>query len=259
MRRADRLIELIGHLRQGKLVTADELARRVEVAARTVYRDIASLQAQGFPIEGQAGVGYILRGPVDLPRLTFDHDQLEALALGLAYVSEVGDPALAGAARAARAKIDAVWAGQQAPGVIDRRIRAHQGPDRKAPAFAAALRRALRTRRLVSFRYIGAQGHESERQVHPLALTAFSDGWFLIAWCSLREGFRIFRLSHMTHVVVLDETFANEAARDLAAFLAQKTVKSADPEYAATLIGGQRRQIYAACVDLAATRRGARH
>src|SRR5258708_7869365 len=113
MRRADRLIELVGHLRQDRLVTADELAASLEVAVRTVYRDIAALQAQGFPIEGQAGLGYILRGPIDLPPMTFDHDQIEAMTLGLAYVIEVGDPALAAAARAARAKIDAHWTGPQ--------------------------------------------------------------------------------------------------------------------------------------------------
>jgi predicted DNA-binding transcriptional regulator YafY len=82
MRRADRLIELIGHLRQHRAVTAQTLATRLEISVRTVYRDLAALQAQGLPIEGSAGIGYVLRAPVNLPPLTFDHDQLEALALG---------------------------------------------------------------------------------------------------------------------------------------------------------------------------------
>lgn len=254
MRRADRLIELVGHLRQDKLVTADELADLLEVAVRTIYRDIVVLQGQGFPIEGQAGLGYILRGPIDLPPMTFDHDQLEALALGLAYVVEVGDPALAAAARAARAKIDATWTGP-ALAVSDRQLRAHQKPERRAPAFAAALRRALRSRCLVAFHYRGEEGFESERVVRPLGLTAFSEGWFLVAWCNLRSDFRIFRLDRMTHGVVLDETFQDEPEKNLAAFLAQRNVASKDSEYAASLNGGQRRQIYAACVDLAARRR----
>ncbi|GGC66909.1 helix-turn-helix transcriptional regulator [Chelatococcus reniformis] len=221
MRRADRLIELIGHLRQDKLVIADELARRLEVSVRTVYRDIVSLQAQGFPIEGQAGVGYLLRGPVDLPPLTFDHDQLEALALGLAYVAQVGDPALSAAARAAQAKIDAVWTGRSTPGGEDRRLRASQRPERRAPAFAAALRGALRARKLVAFRYTDADGKRTEREVRPLALTAFSEGWLLIAWCGLRHDFRAFRLDRVAEPVVLEAAFTDEPGRDLASYLEQ--------------------------------------
>jgi predicted DNA-binding transcriptional regulator YafY len=222
MRRADRLVELIGHLRNGKLNTADKLAAKLEVAPRTVYRDIVSLQAQGFPIEGQAGVGYILRGPVELPPLTFDHDQLEALALGLAYVMQVGDPPLAAAARAARAKVDAAWTGTPVPGVLERRLQSMQRPERRAPAFAAALRAALRARRLVGFGYRDAEGRPSRRTVRPLALSAFSEGWMLIAWCTERLDFRTFRLDRMAKPEVLDETFADEPGRDLDTFLAQR-------------------------------------
>jgi len=220
MRRADRLIDLVGRLRGQKLVTADFLAERLEVSVRTVYRDIATLQAQGFPIEGQAGVGYLLRGPVDLPPLTFDHDQLEALALGLAYVTQVGDPTLAAAAAAARAKIDSAWTGQPSPGVSGRRIRAHQRPDRRAPGFAAALRGALRARRLVAFDYLDAEARPTQRAVRPLALTAFSEGWMLIAWCTLRNDFRVFRLDRMQDPKVMIESFADEPGRDLGAYLA---------------------------------------
>lgn len=223
MRRADRLIEIIGHLRKAdRLVTAEALAERLEVSVRTVYRDMVTLQAQGFPIEGQAGVGYMLRGPIDLPPLTFDHDQLEAMALGLAYVMQVGDTALAAAARAARAKIDTAWTGQMTPGVIDRRVRSHQKPERRAPDFAAALRASLRLRRVVGFGYRDAGGTSSTRRVRPLALTAFSDGWLLIAWCEDRRDFRVFRLDRMKTPVVLDETFVEETGRDLATFLAQR-------------------------------------
>ncbi len=223
MRRADRLIDLLSHVKRAGLVTADALAAALEVSVRTVYRDIVTLQAQGFPIEGQAGVGYCLRGSVDLPPLTFDHDQLEALALGLAYVAQVGDPALAAAARAARAKIDQAWSGQPSTGVSDRKLRAHQLPDSRAPAFAAAFRGALRARNLVVFDYRNAEGQRSRREVRPLALTAFSEGWMLIAWCHLRTDFRVFRLDRMTDPAVLDARFDEESGRDLAAFLAIRT------------------------------------
>jgi predicted DNA-binding transcriptional regulator YafY len=220
MRRADRLIDLIGHLRAGRVVTADELARRLEVSVRTVYRDLVTLQAQGFAVEGQAGFGYVLRESVDLPPLTFDHDQFEALALGLAYVAQVGDPALAAAARAARAKIDAAWSGRSMPAVTARPLRSLQASTRRAPAFAAELRQALRLRKLVSFGYCNAQGQTSERQVRPLALIAFSEGWMLVAWCTLRSDFRVFRLDRMLKPTVLDETFDDTPGRDLPTYLA---------------------------------------
>ena len=112
MRRADRLLDLVARLKAKPLARADDLAQAMETSVRTIYRDIAALQAHGLPIEGQAGVGYMLRGEITLPPLVFNHDQLEALALGLAYVEHVGDPDLATAAHEARAKVDAAWAGQ---------------------------------------------------------------------------------------------------------------------------------------------------
>jgi predicted DNA-binding transcriptional regulator YafY len=218
MRRADRLIELTTHLRQDRPVTAHKLATLLETSVRTVYRDIAALQAQGLRIEGSAGFGYALRAPVNLPPLTFDHDQLEALALGLAYVTQVGDTALAAAARAARAKIDVVW-DQKVGGVSVRRLRSQQRPERRAPKFTQKVREALRERRVLEFAYEDAQGKASVRKVQPVALTAFSAGWLLIAWCLVREDFRLFRLDRIGKLVMLEETFEEETGRDLAAYL----------------------------------------
>jgi predicted DNA-binding transcriptional regulator YafY len=222
MRRADRLLDLVARLKAAPLVRADELAEAMEVSVRTVYRDIAALQAQGLPIEGQAGVGYIVRGDINLPPLTFTHDQIEALSLGLAYVEEVGDQALANAARDARAKIDAAWAGQPALPPSGRRLRTRQRHDNRAPGFAEGIRLALRTRRMVNFEYCDAERRKSDRTVRPLALTAFFDGWMLIAWCPLRGDFRTFRLDRMQNVKLLDASFPHEAERELEAYLKQR-------------------------------------
>ena len=151
MRRADRLLDLVARLKAKPLTRADDLAQAMETSVRTIYRDIAALQAHGLPIEGQAGVGYMLRGEITLPPLVFNHDQLEALALGLAYVEHVGDPDLATAAHEARAKVDAAWAGRPTPPPSKRRLRAWQPAEHRAPAFAALLRTALRARRMVTF------------------------------------------------------------------------------------------------------------
>jgi predicted DNA-binding transcriptional regulator YafY len=222
MRRADRLLDLVARLQAKPLQRAEDLAEAVETSVRTVYRDIATLQAQGLPIEGQAGVGYMLRGDVHLRPLAFTHDQLEALALGLAYVEQVGDPALSAAARDARAKIDAVWSGQPTPPPSQRQLRAGQRPDRRAPPFAALIRGALRSRRMVAFAYCDAQGRPSRRCVGPLALTVYSEGWLLIAWCPDRADFRVFRLDRMQDVALSDMVFADRPGRDLNTYLRQR-------------------------------------
>jgi predicted DNA-binding transcriptional regulator YafY len=222
MRRADRLLDLVARLKAKPLTRADDLAEAMETSVRTIYRDIAALQAQGLPIEGQAGVGYMLRGEINLPPLIFNHDQLEALALGLAYVEQVGDPDLAMAAHEARAKVDAAWAGEPTPPPSKRRLRARQMSEHRAPAFASLLRAALRGRKMVTFAYCDAQQARTERCVRPLALTAFSSGWLLIAWCPDRDDFRVFRLDRMQNVEFADTTFTDEPGRDLEAYLIQR-------------------------------------
>lgn len=219
MRRADRLIELAACLGGRAVIRAEDLARRLEVSVRTVYRDIDTLRARGLPIDGQAGVGFMLRGDIYLPPIAFDHDELEALTLGLAYVEAVGDPDLAAAARAARGKADMVWS-RGAALLKDRPIRANQRPERRSPAFGAALRNALRTRRVVQFGYRDAEGRRTQREVRPLALIAFSEGWLLGGWCVGREDFRTFRLDRMTELA-LAEPFEDEVDRDLSAYLSR--------------------------------------
>ena len=160
----------------------------------------------------------MLTGDVYLPPITFDHDELEALTLGLAYVEQVGDPKLAAAARAARGKTELVWSRRVGILLGDREIRSSQRPERRAPAFGAVLRGALRTRHLVRFHYRDTEGRRTERDVRPLALIAYSEGWLLGAWCVGRQDFRTFRLDRMADVSVSD-AFQDETGRDLSAYL----------------------------------------
>jgi predicted DNA-binding transcriptional regulator YafY len=218
MRRADRLIELIACLKTKTVVRADDLATHFEVSVRTIYRDIAVLQAQGLPIDGQAGVGFMLRGDLSLPPIAFDHDEIEALALGLAYVAQVGDPELAAAARSARGKADMAWAGTAVGLMASRPIRASQRPERRSPVFGSLLRAAIRDHHGVQFTYADEVGRETRRSVRPLALIAFSEGWLLGAWCEERRDFRTFRLDRMRDLE-LGPAFSTEADKDLGAFL----------------------------------------
>jgi predicted DNA-binding transcriptional regulator YafY len=220
MRRADRLFQIIQILRHCRLTTARHLAKRLEVSERTVYRDIRDLISSGVPIEGEAGVGYVLPRTFDVPPLMFTADEIEALVLGVRVVEAWADADLVRAARSLLEKVQAVL-----PAAADR-------PLDELPLFSvsftaspevaarvAALRGAVRDRRKTRFRYVRADGQESERTVRPLCLTLMMTTWLLTAWCETKRDFRNFRLDRMSYLEVLDEVFGEDEARSLEAFL----------------------------------------
>jgi len=227
MRRADRLFRIVRILQRRKLVTAMQLAEELEISTRTVYRDVADLAASGVPIEGEAGVGYVLPDDFDLPPLMFTADEVEALVLGTRVVETWGDPELAGAARTAREKAAAVL-----PRALRGRIDALP---LYAVAFAsggaddgrlALLRRAVAGRRKVSFRYGGGREAGHARTVRPLCLTLMMSAWVLSAWCERREDFRTFRLDRMTGLRLRDEAFPEDETRGLDAFFSSLAART---------------------------------
>jgi predicted DNA-binding transcriptional regulator YafY len=220
MRRAERLYRLVNEMRTRGVSRAEDLAACLEVSIRTVYRDIAHLQASGLPIDGEAGVGYVLRPGFDLPSVTFTHDQVEALAVGLSFVETIGDPALAAAAREARAKIQAGMPSPAARVLADAPYFTLRRAGR-APPHAAALRKAIRERRVAAMVYADGAGARSERRVRPLALWNLPEGWMFTAWCELREDFRTFRLDRIAALSLTSDIFAPDAARSLEAFMAK--------------------------------------
>ena len=193
MRRADRLFELIQLLRRArKAVTATQLAEALEVAPRTIYRDVAALMAMGVPIDGAAGVGYIMRPGYDLPPLMFDREEVEAVAVGLQLVNRVGDKDLQAAARNVAAKI---------AGVLPE-LRAHELDDGRlvvldfgtpVAADMRMLRSAVRNTRRLALVYRDERGRLTERTCLPLAVIYYIEVMVLAAWCELREDFRHFR------------------------------------------------------------------
>lgn len=217
MRRADRLFEIVLLLRGRRLLRARELAARLEVSERTIYRDIRDLMASGVPIEGEAGVGYTLRREFDLPPLLFEESELEALALGARIVETWADPRLARAARAALDKVAAVVP----PGLRDHldRVALLAPSDHTAKPVtidAAALRQSMRDRITIRFRYEDAAGQQTYRCVRPLALCFYGPVWLLIAWCELRCDFRCFRLDRMCALELLEQhPFRTEAGKSL--------------------------------------------
>lgn len=222
MRHTDRLFDLIQILRAGGLFTARDLAQRLEVSTRTVWRDMATLIAAGLPVEGERGVGYILREPIALPPLTLTDAELEALRTALALLGRGADPSLAGAAASLAGKIEAVLppsllarAGGQAPFVWP-------APEALAAArHLPALRAALRARAVLRLDYADAEGRASRRTIRPLGLEFWGRVWTLAAWCEGRDDFRSFRVDRILALAETGRHFAPEAGRDLAAWQAR--------------------------------------
>lgn len=220
MRRADRLFEIIQHLRRKPTVKARELSEALEVSERTIYRDIRDLMASGVPIEGEAGVGYVLRAGYDLPPLMFKEQEIEALVLGARIVEASADAELAAAATDAIAKIEAVIPEGLRSYMAATALLAPSAYYMEPLAFDLAhLRHAIRAQLRVRFRYRDVLKRGSERTVRPLSIAYFGPVWLLAAWCELREDFRTFRLDRMQDFVVTDDRFSLERGRTLHDFL----------------------------------------
>jgi len=222
LRRTDRLFELIQILRDGQLHRGQDLAERLEISLRTLYRDMDTLIASGIPVEGERGLGYMMTAPITLPPLNLTLEELEALHLGLAVVGKATDPEMQKAAQSLSAKIDAVLP-----------------EDRSAPAsgwgFAvypfeeaargfmhmAPLRAAIRSRRKVEITYRALDDRETKRTVRPLQMEYWGRVWTLTAWCEARDAFRVFRVDRISTLDVSFDTFEEEPGKTLADYFAQ--------------------------------------
>ena len=206
---------------------AYELAEHFEVSVSTIYRDIAHLQASGLPIEGEAGVGYLLRPGFDLPNVTFTHDQVDALAVGLSFVESTGDQVLATAAREARAKIQASMPQPEERRLADAPYFSLQGRN-GGTRNLVLLRQAIRQRQVARFDYQDGDGNQTERCVRPLVIWNLTDGWMCSAWCELRQDFRTFRLDRMANLAMTGESFDEDEATGLRAFMELERCETPD-------------------------------
>jgi predicted DNA-binding transcriptional regulator YafY len=192
MRRTDRLFEIIQILRsESQVITAAEIASRLEVSTRTIYRDIQTLQAMRTPIEGEAGIGYLMRQGYDLPALNFSTDEIEAIVVGLSLVAQTGDRGLQKAAQRVSQKIDAIRGSLESLQVSDRGVLI---PDAVDPDM---IRRAIREEQKLDIGYRDENERESSRQVRPLAIIYYVHAMLMVAWCELRHDFRHFRVDRM--------------------------------------------------------------
>ncbi|MEO1197160.1 MAG: YafY family protein [Pseudomonadota bacterium] len=221
MRRADRLFQIVQMLRGGRLLTARTLAERLEVSERTIYRDIADLQGTGVPIDGEAGVGYLMREGFDLPPLMFTRDEIVALVAGARLIRAWGGTGMGRAAEEALVKIDAVLPDAERARAASVQVHAVNMPqlDQATRDRLDVLEAAAQDRTRLVLAYADEAGTTTERPVRPLGLWFWGKVWTLIAWCELRNDFRMFRADRIsTHRA--DGTFRAEPGKGLKDFYA---------------------------------------
>ena len=232
MRRADRLFLIIHALRGRRTaLQARSLAQTLGVSLRTVYRDVADLQLSGVPIEGEAGVGYVLRKGSDIPPLMFNANELEALVVGSRFVRAFAGTRLAESARAALLKIEAVLPPDLRERAGTTRIFAPVWRDQHREDFAALideLHAAIVGNQVLRLDYRDESGQTSTREIEPLCLSFWGGKWTLGAWCRLRKDFRNFRPDRIASGAPTGEVFAEVAERDLAAYLRAVGVSKTD-------------------------------
>jgi predicted DNA-binding transcriptional regulator YafY len=221
MRRADRLFELIEILRRARApISAEKIAGELEVSTRTVYRDMAALMAQRAPIQGEAGIGYVLDAGFHMPPLMLTSDEIEAAVLGAQWVQTRGEPELARAAASLVAKIEAVAPASAQTSFVEP-VTSVAPVDAPAEALPAAdIRRALRRRQKIWLRYLDHQGAATERVIWPVLLGYRDTGRILAAWCELRGAFRYFRTERIQAAEILTDTIPRPMAQLKAAWRA---------------------------------------
>jgi predicted DNA-binding transcriptional regulator YafY len=228
MSKTVRLFKLMDALRsRRRAVTAAQLANELSISVRTVYRDVQTLIGLGAPIDGEAGVGFLLRAGFFLPPLMFVEEELEALVLGTRWVKEQGDPPLAQAADSALAKIAAAAPkglreeiaeiGLWAPRFIHPAVRGIS---------LSTIREAIRDQHKLKIGYVSIAGASTERVIWPVAVGFFESRQLIAAWCELRRDFRHFRVDRITSLAITRESYP-QARRELAK-LWQQQLKAPD-------------------------------
>ncbi|WP_133487259.1 helix-turn-helix transcriptional regulator [Aliiroseovarius marinus] len=230
MRRADRLFQIVQLLRGGRLTTARDLAEKLEVSERTIYRDIADLIGSGVPVEGEAGVGYVMRAGYDMPPLMFTRDEIMAVIAGTHLIERMGGAAMATAAREALIKIRAVL--PEALEAQAKRVEIHAGPTLRPSDrdrhFIDQIESAIDTRLRLIMTYADEVGAKSTRTIRPLALWLWRNGWTVVGWCELREDFRMFRVDRIEGFATGDR-FREERDKGLNALYDKLEAQGLDP------------------------------
>ncbi len=205
MRRADRLFQLMLLLQEGKVRTARYLAEKLEVSERTIYRDIGDLVGSGIPIDGEAGVGYLLRNEYRLPPLMFNAEELKALALGAQMVRAWSDKQLASVTNTAIRKIESVLPDKLKADIhLDEIIVPGFQMSELASLNLGQIREAIGSNTKLRIEYLSLKDETTVRTIWPFLLYFWGNKWTLGAYCEMREGFRSFRIDLIQNVEAVE-------------------------------------------------------
>ncbi|WP_420863101.1 helix-turn-helix transcriptional regulator [Algirhabdus cladophorae] len=219
MKRADRLIELVQLMRGDRLTRAEDLAERLQVSVRTVYRDMDTLMASGIPIEGTRGLGYSITAQITLPPLNLTKTELEALHLGMSIVGEAADDELKEAAASLSAKIDAVLPEDRQAAPTGWGFAIYPFADAaKGFQFMPNIRSAIRSRQKLDLLYKTLESETLPRTVRPLQLEYWGRVWTVTVWCEMRDDFEVLRVDRIEKLSILPQLFVDEPGKTLADF-----------------------------------------
>jgi predicted DNA-binding transcriptional regulator YafY len=207
--KTERLFAVMDALRRHRRpVTAQQLAEEQAVSVRTLYRDIQTLIGLGAPIDGEAGIGYMLRPGFFLPPLMFSAEELEALVLGAQWVQGQPDDGLSAAAKNALGKIATASPDDLRDRISSTGLWAAQANwSRGSEPLLGIVREAMRTERALHLSYADEAGTETQRPVWPLTLAYYEQKQIIGAWCTLRQDFRNFRIDRIRSASVGSEPF----------------------------------------------------
>lgn len=228
MSRAERLLALIQCLRRHRQpVSGQSLATELGISLRTLYRDIASLQSQGASIDGEPGVGYVLRPGFMLPPLMFSEEELEALMLGSRWVAERADARLGAAARNAIARIGAVLPADLRD-TLDSESLLIVGPMPVAAGDTelATIRQQIRSEHKLQIDYRDESERASARIIWPFALAFFERVRVVVAWCELRQAFRHFRTDRIVTLTPLAQRYPKRRAVLMKAWREEEAIRN---------------------------------
>ena len=210
MRRTDRLFEILQMFRERGFLRAADMAERLEVSIRTIYRDLDTLMASGHPIEGERGIGYLLREPIFLPPLKLNSDEVVALRLGMDLVKRVADAPLSHSAASVLGKLT--------PTSTRSGLSVYTSPQVKV-SHISALRNCIDRHESVRISYRSLDECQSQRTIRPLQLEIWDHVWTLTAWCETRDDFRTFRVDRIDNLLRTGERFPSEPDKSYDTYL----------------------------------------
>lgn len=216
MDKTERLFAVMDALRRHRRpVTAAALAEEQGVSVRTLYRDVQTLIGLGAPIDGEAGVGYMLKPGFFLPPLMFTPEELEALVLGARWVGSQPDDGLGAAAKNALAKIATASPEDLRDRINDTGlwpVAVWSATSRRPMPILGQVRQAMRTEKALTIEYEDEGGNPSERTIWPVQLAYYEGKQVIAAWCCLRTAFRNFRTDRIVALTVTEERYGKRRA-----------------------------------------------